>query len=571
MTGALFHGFAAACEGIAATSSRLAKAALVRDYVAALGDDDLALAARFLTGRPFAQADQRVLQVGYALARDVICALGGLAPEDFGRLATQHGEPGAAAEEALAGHIASEPTLTLRAVMDAYEALVAARGPSQKRPVLTALLRQAAPLEAKYLVKLLMGGGDLRIGLLEGQLEDALARAAGVKVREVQWANMLLGDVGETALLARHGRLDTARMRLFHPLKFMLASPIQQPEEIRRSIVGAFFVEDKYDGIRAQAHKEGERVALYSRTLDEMTGRFPELHAPLLALPGGFILDGEILAARDGRILPFKELQGRLGRKTVSPEVQAATPVIFVAYDLLYRDGAVLLDEPLHERRARLEQLLAGAEGDARRETRDEATEYRTLESRPLESRPLLVSPSLLTRVDDVTAIDGLFDAARERGNEGLMVKDPASRYAPGRRGREWLKVKRALATLDVVVTAAEVGHGKRRNVLSDYTFAVRASASDPTLLNVGKAYNGLTDAEIAQLTEWFKQHTLQDFGRVRLVEAKIVLEVTFDVVQPSARHKSGYALRFPRIVRIRDDKTVDEIDTLETVRQLAQ
>ena len=542
---AFFHAFAATCEAIAATSSRLAKAALVRDYVATLGDDDLVLAARFLTGRPFAQADQRVLQVGYAVARDVICALGGIVPEDFGKLATQHGEAGAAAEVALAGHIADAPTLTLRAVMDAYEALVAARGPTQKRPVLTDLLRRATPPEAKYLVKLLMGGGDLRIGLLEGQLEDALSRAAGVKVREVQWANMLLGDAGETALLARHGQLATARMRLFHPLKFMLASPIAEPEEIRRSIAESFFVEDKYDGIRAQAHKQGEHLALYSRTLDEMTGRFPELHAPLLALPGSFILDGEVLAARDGRILPFKDLQARLGRKTVSAEVQAATPVIFVAYDILFQDDAVLLDVPLAERRARLEVLLASASGQ-------------------------FISPSLMARVEDVAEIDALFDAARARGNEGLMVKDPASRYAPGRRGREWLKVKRALATLDVVVTAAEVGNGKRRHLLSDYTFAVRASASDGTLLNVGKAYNGLTDAEIAQLTEWFKVHTIQDFGRVRLVEPKIVLEVTFDIVQPSARHKSGYALRFPRIVRIRDDKSADEIDTLDAVRALA-
>ena len=176
----------------------------------------------------------------------------------------------------------------------------------------------------------------------------------------------------------------------------------------------------------------------------------------------------------------------------------------------------------------------------------------------------------MLVKCDDLTEIDPLFDAARARGNEGLMVKDPASAYKPGRRGREWLKVKKALATLDVVVTAVEVGYGKRRHVLSDYTFAVRAGPDDPTLLNIGKAYSGLTDAEIAALTEWFKAHTIKDFGRARLVEPQIVLEVAFDIVQPSARHKSGYALRFPRIVRIRDDKPVDEIDTLETVRKLA-
>jgi DNA ligase-1 len=470
----------------------------------------------------------------------------------------QMGEAGAAAEIALAGHGAAAATLTLADVAAFYEGLVAARGPTQKRPLLADLLRRATPLEAKYLIKIM--GGDLRIGLQEGQLEDALARYVGVAVGAVQWANMLIGDVGETALLARRGQLAEAHMRLFHPLKFMLASPIQSPDEIRRSIDDAFFVEDKYDGIRGQVHKQGERVAIYSRTLDEITHRFPELHDQLLALPGEFILDGEILAARDGRILPFKELQSRLGRKNVSAEVLSQAPVIFVAYDLLYQDGEVLLDTALEKRRSRLEQLLGEQEiGDKRQDTGET--------DRPSPASCLL---SRLVRCNDIDEIDPLFDAARARNNEGLMVKDPASSYKPGRRGREWLKVKKALATLDVVVTAVEVGHGKRRHVLSDYTFAVRASAADPTLLNVGKAYSGLTDVEIAALTQWFKDHTLKDFGRVRLVEPKVVLEVAFDIVQPSARHKSGFALRFPRIVRIRHDKPVEEIDTLEAVRRLA-
>lgn len=544
-----FAAFAAVCEQIAATSSRLAKAALLRDYFARLNDSDLAIVARYLTGQPFAQADARVLNVGYALVRDVIGALTGMDPATFGHLATAHGEAGAAAEVALEGHTASLPTLTIQTTLETYTALAAARGPSQKRPILLALIQAATPREAKYLIKLLLGG-DLRIGLLEGQLEDALARASGVPVRSVQWANMLLGDAGETALLARHGRLDAARMRLFHPLKFMLASPIQEPQEIRRSIPGAFFVEDKYDGIRGQVHVQDGRISIFSRTLDPITDRFPDLHPALLALGGACILDGEILAARNGRILPFKELQQRLGRKTVGAELLARIPVVFIAYDLLYQHGEVLLELPLAERRARLEALLGGVPGAV--------------------PEPGGCAISQLTRTDSLDAIDPLFDAARARGNEGLVVKDPAARYVPGRRGREWLKVKKAYATLDVVVTAVEVGYGGRRHVLSDYTFAVRASATDATLLNVGKAYRGLTDAEIQRLTDWFKAHTIQDFGRVRLVEPQIVLEVAFDTVQPSTRHKSGYALRFPRIVRIREDKTVDEIDTLETVRSLA-
>jgi DNA ligase-1 len=552
-----FYDFAQVAEQLAATTKKLEKAALLKDYFATLSDQDLQLVARFLAGRPFALADERVLNVGWVVVRDAVCTISGMAPEQFGALATQMGEAGTAAQIALEGHAATTPTLTLAEIADFYQALAMARGPSQKRPLLVDLLRRTTPVEAKYLIKIM--GGDLRIGLQEGQLEDAIARYAGATVHQVQWANMLLGDVGETALLARAGRLDQARMRLFHALKFMLASPIQAPEEIRRSIAGAFFVEDKYDGIRGHVHKQGARLAIYSRTLDEITHRFPELHEPLLSLNGEFILDGEILAAREGRILPFKDLQARLGRKTVGEDVLAQAPVVFVAYDLLYQDDEVLLEVPLSERRARLEQLLSGKIQEPQL---DGATS--TLSPRHL------VHVSNLVRCDDIAAIDPLFDAARARGNEGLMVKDPASAYKPGRRGREWLKVKKALATLDVVVTAVEVGYGKRRHVLSDYTFAVRAGPDDPTLLNIGKAYSGLTDAEIAALTEWFKAHTIKDFGRVRLVEPKVVLEVAFDVVQPSTRHKSGYALRFPRIVRIRDDKPVEEIDTLEVVRRLA-
>jgi DNA ligase-1 len=324
----------------------------------------------------------------------------------------------------------------------------------------------------------------------------------------------------------------------------MLATPAADLADIARTMPGEFFVEDKFDGIRAQAHTKEGRVAIYSRTMDEITHRFPELVPPLKALGSDAIIDGEIVPARGEQILPFSELQKRLGRKTIGTDLLRDVPVILVAYDLLYAAGQVLTDEPLEERRKLLEQLI------------------------PVEGAVRLSSAK---RFAEVAALDDEFNDARARGNEGLMVKSPASLYKPGRRGREWLKVKRAIATLDVVVTAVEVGHGKRRNLLSDYTFAVRRSEADDELLNIGKAYSGLTDAELMEMTEWFTQHTLQQFahGRVRLVEPSIVIEVTFDRVQESKRHKSGYALRFPRILRLRPDKKPNEADTLETVRKL--
>jgi DNA ligase-1 len=551
----LFIEFARVCEQVAATTKKLEKAALLKGFFQRLTDTDLQLVARFFAGKPFSLADQRVLNVGGAVVRDAVLSLTGAPIEQWNRLLVEHGEAGRAAEVLLDGYVATDATLTLQAVMARYEQVYAARGPSQKRPLITAVLQQMTALEGAYFIKLMLSG-DLRIGLQEGLVEDAIARAAGIPLAQVQRANMLLGDIGETAVLARHAQLEHVHMRLFHPLKFMLASPITDDAEISKYMSVPFFAEDKYDGIRAQVHKQGDRVALYSRTLDEITHRFPELHAPLGALPGEWILDGEILAARDGRILPFKALQARLGRKDVSAELLQQTLVVFVAYDILYQDDEVLLDYPLYMRRVRLEDLI-----------REHAGGEQPLDG--MLNAPVVPSLQLLVKYLD--RMERLFNEARARGNEGLMVKDADSHYKPGRRGREWLKIKKALATLDVVVTAAEVGNGSRRRFLSDYTFAVRRSAADPTLLNVGKAYSGLTDAEIQELTEWFKQHTLQDFGRVKLVEPQIVLEVAFDTVQPSARYKSGYALRFPRIISWRRDKPADEIDTLDTVRRLAQ
>ena len=268
------------------------------------------------------------------------------------------------------------------------------------------------------------------------------------------------------------------------------------------------------------------------------------------------ILDGEVvpLDPETGAVAPFARLQTRLGRKRVAAALRAEAPVGFVAYDVLAWDGEATLDAPLAARGAHLDALaLPLADGDT---------------GPPAEGR--LVRRSRVQTVDDAEALDALFDAARARGNEGLMVKALGAAYRPGRRGRDWLKVKKALATLDVVVTAAQVGSGGRRHLLSDLTFAVRGP--DGALLNVGKAYSGLTDAELVELTAWFKAHTLETFahGRVRTVEPEVVLEVAFDAVQASPRHKGGYALRFPRIVRRRTDKPVGEIDTLATVAALA-
>jgi DNA ligase-1 len=535
--------FAEVAEQVAATTKKLEKAALVGNYLNQLVDADLGRAARYLAGHQFAQNDARTTNVGGSIISTALSAATGFSQQELAPIYVRLGDAGETAHEAiLEAKRFNQPTITLVETESIISRLSETRGIKNKTALLAAVLSHATPLEAKYLIKLL--AGDLRIGLREGLVEDAIARAFERPLATVARVNMLLGDIGETAVRARANDLHDVRMRLFHPLKFMLATPAADLADIARTMPGEFFVEDKFDGIRAQAHLQDGRVAIYSRTMDEITHRFPELVAPLKKLAGDAIIDGEIVPARGEKILPFSELQKRLGRKTIGEDLLAEVPVILVAYDLLYASGRVLTEESLEERRKLLEQLIP--QGGT-------------------------VRVSLAKRFEAVAALDDEFDAARARGNEGLMIKSPASFYKPGRRGREWLKLKRAIATLDVVVTAVEVGHGKRRNLLSDYTFAVRRSEEDDELLNIGKAYSGLTDAELSEMTEWFTSHTTQEFahGRVRLVEPEIVIEVTFDRIQESKRHKSGYALRFPRILRLRPDKKPAEIDTLEMVKKL--
>jgi DNA ligase-1 len=542
---ATLQAFAECAEAVAATTKKLEKAAILGNYLKTLRDADLVRAARYFAGQQFAQNDARTTNVGGSIISAALSEATGFSPEDLYPRWVRLGDPGELAEEIVKeARPSSQPTVTLAETESLVSRLSETRGIKNKTALLTTVLHHATPLEAKYLVKLL--AGDLRIGLREGLVEDAIARVFGQPLADVSYANMLLGDIGETAARARRADLRDVNMRLFHPIKFMLATPAADLTDIARTMPDEFLVEDKFDGIRAQAHVEDGRVAIYSRTMDEITHRFPEFIEPLRSLPTDVIIDGEVVPASDDAILPFSELQKRLGRKTVGTQLLQAVPVVLVAYDLLYARGKVLIDEPLAERRRILEEVVP-------------------------RTGPLRLSEG--KTFSEAGLLDEEFDRARARGNEGLMIKSPSSSYTPGRRGREWLKLKRAIATLDVAVTAVEVGHGKRRHLLSDYTFAVRRSAGEDELLNIGKAYSGLTDQELMELTEWFKEHTLQEFaqGRVRIVEPTIVIEVTFDRIQPSGRHKSGYALRFPRILRLRPDKTTAEIDTLETVKRLVE
>jgi DNA ligase 1 len=591
--------FAEACEQIAGTPKKLEKIVIVADYLKSSPPEEASVAAVFLSGRPFPMWEETTLQVGGRLLWQVVEELSGKSAQELTAAYRKHGDLGAAAAEVLShdrvgtaalalpgraklGNLQDDQGFSLvnasglsaREVQAIFRKIAAARGPAAKTVLIRELLSQLTPLEAKYIVKIITG--DLRIGLKESLVEEAIAKAYGTKLSEVQRANMLLGDIGETLQLAAKNSpgeagLTDVKMRLFHPLGFMLASPTQSAEEALSHFENAL-VEDKYDGIRAQAHCSGGEVRIFSRTRDEITESFPELPDALAGLPQDAILDGEIVAwsyltaesGEAGRALPFSALQQRLGRKKVSEQMMRRVPVAYLVFDVLYARGELLIDRPLRERAKLLDELLAaprilaqarssGAQGQLMLESAD-----------PPTAAQIFRSP--VFRASSPQQLDQLFEAAQARGNEGLMIKNPQSTYTPGRRGKSWLKLKRELATLDVVVTAVEYGHGKRIGVLSDYTFAVR---DGERLVNIGKAYSGLTDAEIAEMTEWFLEHTIEDQGFRLLVKPKIVLEVAFNNMMRSDRHNSGYALRFPRIVRIRTDKPPEEADTIERAQEI--
>ena len=536
---------------IAATSRTKEKVSTLAEYLRSLSAAELPLAVTYMTGRAFPERDPRTTGIGWAAIASVAESIVDGPPGSLGAAYNQSSDLGQAVGDLFEshGHVPAGEPPTLIDVDAALSAVVTARGAAAKAAPLRELLARCDPITARSVVKVL--SGELRIGLREGHLEAAIASAFDRPLGDVQWTGMLTGDLGHTAELARDNRLGDAELALFRPLKSMLASPVADEDEVIRRLGSPVWVEDKYDGIRAQLHKQGQQVRLYSRDLHDVSDSYPEVVGVAEKLPWDGILDGELLAYRDGMALPFIQLQARLGRKNPSAEMQVRVPVIYVAFDVLALGGGdgirvePLLRLGLRERRERLDALA-------------------------LPLVPGMATANLLNAATP-EELSRIFDAAQERGNEGLMVKDPDSTYTPGRRGYGWLKLKRPLATLDCVVVGVEVGHGKRHGVLSDYTFAVRDDrpGGDGRLVTIGKAYSGLTDAEIAEMTAWFEAHTLRRVGRFHVVEPTIVVEIAFDVIHRSNRHDSGFALRFPRIFRLRPDKDVREIDTISNVETL--
>ena len=527
---------ALALDAARATTSRNAKVAAIAEALVAAGDSgerDLRTAVRLCLGEPFPPADARTTGVGWRLVAATLEASTGAT--DVADVARRLGDLGDAAAEILARREDARPGVSLAEIAELFVALADAPSRGRKAQLLTKLFTRATPREAAYVLKTLLG--EVRTGALLGTVLAAIAKAWGADLDVVRRAHAVVADAAATAVLARAGQLHTAHIVAGAPVLPMLATPIEAskaPIDWDRVIV-----EDKLDGIRAQLHVAGGRVAIFGRGQGNVAHSFPEIERAVAGSPEDIVLDGEILAvAEDGNPRPFQALQARLGRASPEMTLLDDVPVAFVAYDALLVAGASIIEKPWSERRVVLEEVAVRL--------------------------GLRVNP--VERVTSEAELNAAYDRARARGHEGVMLKRVDSAYEAGARGAAWLKVKRAAATLDVVVTAVEQGHGKRAGVISDYTFAVQ---SGDALVDVGKAYSGLTDAEIVELGARFEASTIEVNGGWRRVEPLVVLEVAFDGVQRSARHASGFALRFPRIARIRSDKTPDQIDTLETVERI--
>lgn len=543
-----FGDFTAVCGEIAAVTGKLRKRKILAAYLRQLDERSLPLATTFLSGRAFPrESEVRAANVGWAAIRQALLDVAGLTLPQYRQISSSQADAARTTHLVLQGKTTPLPH-SLPEVAKLFSELATTSGQTEKIRLLREALAGFHHTEAAYVVGILTG--DLRIGLKEGLLEEAIADAFSRDPADVRRAHMLTGDLGKTAELARDDRLGDADATWFTPLKAMLASPEETAVDIVARLGGegkAVWLEDKFDGIRAQLHREGDRVEIYSRDLRPVHAEFPELVEAARELGHDVILDGEIIAFAEGKKLTFFDLQKRLGRKGQTTAqgdlfLGEAIPVRFVAFDLLGIDGEGCLDRPLRERRALLEEVgLSGT-----------------------------LSACEVVFAETPEEVDTAFEASRARGNEGLIAKDPASPYSPGRRGRQWLKLKKVMPTLDVVVVKAQQGRGKRAHVLSDYTFAVRDERTG-ALATIGKAYSGLTDEEIEELTEHFRNRTIEKSRSVHTVEPDIVLEIAFDSIQASDRHDSGLAMRFPRIKAIRRDKTAGEIDTLEYAQTLVR
>ena len=548
---ALFKSLCELLEKVEATKKRLEIINLTADFIKTLGDQEVEPAVNMMVGRAFPNYSQKTLDVSWSTLIRVFEHISVFDWGLFRQAMAGTGDIGSATKAVLEHTKArkqtqlSQKSLTITEVRTTLDSIAQVQGSGsriKKERLITTLMSQAEPIEAKYLVKIFTG--EMRTGLHEGLMEQAVARAFGIILQKVQNAAMVLGDIGEVAVILKikgAEGLDTAGFNVFRPVKLMLAQTAQSVKEALKEHGGKTAFEYKYDGARVQIHKQNGKVEIFSRRLSDVTTSLPEVVEAVKQniQAQSAIVEGEVIALNSaGYPIAFQHLMRRFRRIQNVTDMVAKMPITLYLFDILYLNGESLITKPYTQRRI----ILARIAGK------------------------IQLSNQIVT--DQPTQAEQFFKEALVAGHEGLMAKKPISPYTPGRRGKRWLKIKTVLELLDLVITAAEYGYGRRKGWLSDYYLAAR-DASTGEFLNIGKTFKGLTDAEIIELTHQLKRSAItQDGNRVNVIP-KIVVEVAYNEIQESPRYKSQMALRFARITRIRDDKSPAEADTVERVREI--
>src|SRR5215217_1448313 len=560
------------CEKIKSITKKNEKIEIISAYIANLDDEtSLFIAVLFLSGRVFPAGSNLTLNIGFTTIMESLSEIALLDIKDIQNIHLKYGDIGAIAEYAVSKKYVislfnQQDRLDLSYLYHQFKKIATITGSGSnrnKKNILKGLLIACSPLESKYLIKIITG--EMRIGSVESLMEVAISRAFDKELKLIREAMLISGDISQVAVLAKKNLLHNAIMKPFVPVSFMLADVMFSAEEIINYSNKPLICEYKYDGIRLQLHKFNKEVRLFSRNLVEITYAFPELVKAaiettiettntMLSNQVDFIVDGELIAFKNGKPLHFQELQKRLRRKNVTNSIQTEVPIYYFIYDIMYFKNYQVLKKSLFDRKDILSSISF--------------------------KEPIINSSYKI--VESIEKVIAIFNESKDNGYEGLVVKDPLSQYHPGKRGRYWMKLKKELDTIDAVIVIAEYGHGKRAGVLSDYTFAVIDEESNNNYNNdnnfyeknsrlktIGKAYSGLTDKEIDEMTKKLREITLEDKGNIIRVKPEIVLEVAFDTIQKSDRHNSGFALRFPRIKNIRIDKGIKDIDTLEKVKQI--
>lgn len=543
----LFKEFAEFCESIEGISSTLELIARISNFIKDLEDLDLYNVVLFIMGKIYPPWEERELGVGIGLLYEVLENVSGVKREKIEDMIRELGDLGLVSEKIIAGRVmltleAEELSIRrVREIFDEVSSLVGEGSRKRKILLLTGLYGNSSPIEAKYLTRLIMN--EMRLGVGEGIVRDAIAKAFDVDEELVERAYMITNDLGRVAVIAKNsgkGGLEGIRIELHTPVRMMLAQVAESFEEAIEEM-GEVAVEWKFDGSRVQIHHGNGEIKVYSRRLENVTNALPEIVEEIKKfVREGVILDGEVIAVKDGKPMPFQHVLRRFRRKHGVSKMVEKIPLQFHAFDILYMNGE-LIDKPLIERR-------------------------RILESTISESERIKIAKQVITK--DKEEIERVFNEAITAGHEGVMLKNPRSPYTPGKRGKNWLKLKSVMETLDLVVVGGEWGEGKRSHLLSSYELACVDETSGK-LLKVGKVATGFTDEDLEELTEIFKQTIVFHEGKRVEFQPRYIFEIAYQEIQKSPKYESGYALRFPRFIRIREDKDLSEADTLSRVEEL--